>query len=305
MPKKFSIANQKRWLEDYENGKPEASIASDSRCDLRTVRRGIEEARHQRDAQVARIDLLKQALLKHQESLLRKLGEILSTLTMPPQDLTVLSWDESGQSILRKSDLDLEDLVDDEASDDLKKSDSQADMVEGMLRQHLRGDKLWKALARRERAYSLHRLARIALQNQVITLLEEETGYKLEARGDVPPPFLHSYTAGDLFYRRTLVDAFGDSKNNGWQDDIIADTGTNCVKYRNSILAETPGTANECRENLLKAFRKMEMLPEAIRVVNTYEELEESTFKAKQAVEEIRLLGLVPGVCKTCRRLGI
>ena len=305
MPKKFSIANQKRWLEDYENGKPEASIASDSRCDLRTVRRGIEEARHQRDAQVARIDLLKQALLKHQESLLNKLGEILSTLTMPPHDWAVLSWDESGQSILRESDLDMEDSVEDAASYDLKKPDVQVDMVEAMLRQHLRGDKLWKILAQREKAYSLHRLARIALQYKVVTLLEGETGYKLEARGDVPPPFLYSYTAGDLFYRMALSNAFGDSKNNSWQDEIVADNNANCVKYRNSILAETPGAANECRENLLKAFRKMEMLPEVIRVVNTYEELEESTFKAKQAVEEIRLLGLVPGVCKTCRRLGI
>jgi len=305
MPRKFSITDKNKWLEQYESGKSEASIANASKCDLRTVRRGIEEARRGRDAQVARIDLLKQALLKHQDSLLRKLGEFLSTLTMPPHDWTVLSWGESGQSILRKSDLDLEDSVNDEVIDDLKKSDSQADMVEGMLRQHLRGDKLWKTLARRESAYSLHRLARIALQNKVVTLLEEETGYKLEAQGDVPPPFLYSYTAGDLFYRMTLVDAFGGSKNNVWQDDIVADTSANCVKYRKSILAETPGAANECRENLLKAFRKMEMLPEATRVVNTYEELEESTFKAKQAVEEIRLLGLIPGVCKTCSRLGM
>jgi len=305
MPKKFSKTDKNKWLEDYENGKSESSIASDSNCDLRTVKRGIEEARRERDAQAARIDLLKRAVLKHQESLLNKLGEILSTLTMPAHDWAVLSWVENGQSILSESDLEMEDSLEDKVSDDLKDFDVQADMVEDMLRQHLRGDKLWKILARREKAYSLHRLARIALQYKVVGLLEEETGYKLEARGDVPPPFLYSYTTGDLFYRMTLARAFGDSESDAWQDEIVIDTSASYVKYRNSTLAEAPGKTDKCRKNLLGAFRKMKTLPEVTRVVNTYKELEESTFKAKQAVEEIRLLGLVPGVCKTCRRLGM
>jgi hypothetical protein len=305
MPKKFSIADKKRWLEDYENGKPEASIASNSRCDLRTVSRGIEEAWRQRDAQAARIDLLKQAVLKHQEQLTNKLEELLSTLTMPKHDWAVLSWVENGQSILSEDDLDTENSVEDQARDEPKKPDVQADMVEGMLRQHLRGENLWKLLAQREKAYSSHRLARIALQYKVVNLLEGETGYRLEARGDVPPPFLYSYTAGDLFYRMTLQGAFGDRKDDAWQDEIVADTSAGCVKYRNTILAEAPGKAEECRENLLEAFRRMQVLPEVARVMNTYQELEDSTFKAKRAVEEIRALGLIPGVCKTCRRLGM
>jgi len=305
MPKKFSVTDKNKWLEDYENGKSESSIANDSSCDLRTVKRGIEEARRQRDAVAARVDLLKQAVLKHQERLMKKLNEILSTLTMPPHDWTVLSWDENGQSTLRGTGLDMEDSVEDEASDGLKKSDVQADMIDGMLRQHLRGEKLWKILARRDRAYSSHRLARIALQYEVVNLIEEETGYKLEARGDVTPPFLYSYTTGDLFYRMTLQCAFGDQKNDAWQDDVVVDPSGNCVKYHNSILAEVPGKADECRKNLLEAFQEMQLLAEATRVVNTYGELEESTFKARQAVEEIRLLDLVPGACKTCRRLGM
>jgi hypothetical protein len=305
MPKKFSIADKNKWLEDYESGKSESSIASDNTCDLRTVKRGIEEARRQRDATAARVDMLKQAVSKHQERLMRKLTEILSTLTMPPHDWTVLSWNENGQSILGETDLDIDDSDEEGAIDDLKKSDVQADMVEDMLRQHLRGDKLWKVLARRQKAYSSHRLALISLQYQVVSLLEEETGYELEARGDVAPPFLYSYTAGDLFYRMTLQRAFGDRKNNAWQDDLVADASRNSVKYHNSILAEVPARADECRKNMLEAFRKMELLAEVARVTNTYKELEEWTSKGRQAVEEIRLLDLVPGVCKICRRLGM
>ena len=305
MPKKFSITDKNEWLEKYENGKSEASIANESKCDLRTVRRGIDEARREHDARAARIDLLKQAVLKHQESLLYKLGEILSALTVPPRDWEVLSWHETGESILSENDLDTEDLLEDEFSKDFKDFDVNVDMVEAMLRQHLRNDKLWKILARQEQIYASHRLARIALQRKVVNLLEEETGYKLEAGGDVPPPFLYSYTTGDLFYRMTLGLAFGDRKNDAWTDEIVVDTSVGYVKYRNLTLAEVPSSADECRENLLNAFRKMQMLSEVTRVVNTYRELEESTLRTKQTIEEIRLLGLVPGVCRVCRRLGM
>ena len=305
MPKKFSIADKRTWLDKYESGKPESSIASDSKCDLRTIRRGIEDARRERDAQAARIDLLKQAVSKHQETLLYKLGEMLSALMLPPHDWEVLSWHGNGESILNDSNLDTEDSLEDEASEGLRDSPVQVDMVEGMLRQHLRGDKLWKILARREQTYASHRLARIALQRKVVNVLEEETGYKLEASDNVSPPFLCSYTTGDLFYRMLLRHAFGDCKNDAWLDEIAVDTTGNYVKYHGSILADAPGAANECRENLLNAFIKMQTLPEVVRVVNTYEELDESTLKAKQAIEEIRLLNLVPGVCKVCRRLGM
>ena len=305
MPKKFSITDKNKWLEKYESGKSESSIANESKCDLRTIRRGIEEARRERDARAARIDLIKQAVFKHQESLLGKLGEILLSLQVPPHDWAVLSWHENGESILNESNLDTEGALEDEVGKNSKDSDAQVDMVEDMLRQHLRNDKLWKILARRKQIYASHRSARIALQRKVANILEEGTGYKLEARGDVPPPFLYSYTTGDLFYRMTLARAFGDSKNDAWQDEIVVDTNVSYVKYRNSTLAEAPGKAGECREKLLDAFRKMKTLLEVTRVVNTYEELDESTLRAKQAIEEIRLLGLVPGVCKICRRLGM
>lgn len=305
MPKKFSITDKNKWLEKYENGKSESSIANESKCDLRTIRRGIEEARRERDAQAARIDLLKQAVSKHHETLLQKLGEMLSALTMPPHDWAALSWHRGEESILSEINLDTEDTLEDQVSKDSKDSVAQVDMVEDMLRQHLRTDKLWKILTRREKAYASHRLARIALQYKVVNLLEEKTGHKLEASGDVTPPFLCSYTTGDLFHKMTLANAFGDCKNDAWQDEIVVDTSGGCVKYRNLILAEVPGKAGKCRRNLLDAFREMQLLPEVIRVVNTYKELDESTFKAEQAIEEIRLLGLVPGVCKVCRRLGM
>jgi len=305
MPKKFSITDKNKWLERYESGKSEASIANDSNCDVRTVRKGIEEARRERDARSARIDLLKQALFKHQENLLDKLKEILAALTVPPKDWAVLSWHRNGDSIFSESSLETESARTDEVRKVSGYPGTQADVVQDMLRQHLRNDKLCKILAQREKVYASHRLERIAFQRKVVSLLEEETGYKLVGSSDVPPPFLYSYTVGDLFFRMTLRRAFSDYKNDEWQDEIIVDTSAGYIKYRGLTLAEVPDKEGECRKKLLDAFRKMQLLPEVVRVVNTYRELEESTLRARQAIEEIRLLGLIPGQCKVCRRLGM
>lgn len=176
-------------------------------------------------------------------------------------------------------------------------------LIQDMLREHLRNDNLWKILSRREKVFSAHRSERIMLQRMVVSILKEETGYEI-VDSDVPEPFLYSYTAGDLFFRMTLRWAFG-NKNTDWQDKVIADKTSGTVKYLNSILAEARGAEAECRKKLLEAFDKMKILPEATRVVDSYKELEEETLRARRAVEEILVLGLIPGQCRVCRRLGI
>ena len=82
MPKKFLDTDKRKWLKLYEDGKTEIQIAKEyAKCDLRTVRRGIEEARHKLDVKVARAELLKEALRKHQDSLFKELDEIIHRIT--------------------------------------------------------------------------------------------------------------------------------------------------------------------------------------------------------------------------------
>jgi len=307
MPKKFSLTEKSKWLEQYESGKSEFSIASEMRCDVRTARKGIEEARRDRDARTARVELFKRALLKHQESLLKKLDEIFSSLELPSLDWAPLGWDKDFESVLRERHPNVARVLqlEDNETKNLKASHVDVDMAEDMLRQHLRGEKLWKLLARRQGVYASHEEARIALQCEVARILEEETGYQLRAREQGTPPFLYSYTVGGLFFGLILRQAFGEDVSDAWRDEIVADSGEKCVKYRGMILARAPRAESKCRKHLLNAFDKMEMLPEVARVVETYEELQELNIKAKQAIEEIRALGLVPGVCNVCRRLGM
>jgi len=305
MPKKFSIIDKRKWLNKYERGKSEVSIASDSKCDARTVKKGIEEARREQDAHIARTELLKHALFTHQESLLDKLKEIISTLTVPPIDWVVLSWHRNGYSIFSEADITMARAQSHEVYKATERTGDQADVLQDLLKQHLRNDKLWKILAQREKAYASHRLERMALQRKVVGLLQEETGYKVVDRNDVLPPFLYSYTAGRLFFIMTLRQAFSDSRTDDWQGSIVADTVAGNVRHQNEILAEVPGEEKECRRKLLGAFEKMKRLPEVTAVADTFRQLEEATLRARQAVDEVLLLGLIPGQCKVCRRLGM
>jgi hypothetical protein len=302
MPKKFSIVDKRKWLEKYEGGKAEATIASESKCDVRTVKKGLEEARRERDAQLARSELLKQALLGHQEKLKSALEGMLLTLTMPAEDWAVFSWNRDGESIFNKSDHDTEKSRL-EAGKASKELGTEVNLVHDMLREHLRNDNLWKILPRRERVFSIHRSERIMLQRKVVSILKEETGYEL-VDSNVPGPFLYSYIAGHLFFSMALRWAFG-NKSTDWQDKVIADKVSATVKYFDSILAEARGAEEECRKKLLKAFDKMKILPEATRIVDSYKELEEETLRARRVIEEILILGLIPGQCRVCRRLGI
>jgi len=305
MGRKFPGADKTRWLQDYEGGKSEGSIAAELGCDVRTIKKGIEEARRERDARVARIELLKDAMSKHHETLLGRLGEISGSLQLPPRDWTVLSWLDNGESVLSGGRIDSGDKPKHESSRNPSSADIRADKLDQMLKQHLKTDKLWRLLARQKRAYASHRLARIELQQKTVDILELETGCSLESGSNVMPPYLCSYTTGDVFYRMTLRVAFDDYLNDAWQDEIIVDPGNCYVNYRNLTLAEATGKADQCREKLVRAFQKMRSLPEIKQVVASYQELQESTSRAKQALEEIRLSGLVPGQCKVCRRLGM
>lgn len=173
-----------------------------------------------------------------------------------------------------------------------------------MLKEHLRGDNLWKILARRDKIFSTNQDNRIDLQLRVVEILEEQTGYKMAEGSINTGPFLYSSTTGDLFYNSTLNWAFGDY-NTDWQNKIIADKKTGTIRYLDFVLAEIPGKEETCLKNLLEAYNKMKVLPEAARVVASYWDLQEVTVKVRRMLEEILALGLIPGQCRVCRRLGI
>ena len=300
MPKKFDDAKKKEWLEFYDEGKSEKWIAGQAGCDIRTVKNAINEARLKRDVAVARIELVKDALHNHQKELLEELNQIRAGLVVPDKDFAVLSWTRGKDSIL------------DDTGEQIQLEDGEDSTVHRLLKEHLKRDKLWRALVQWKKARASHLAAKLEFQRKTVTLLEEKTGYKL-AGDDGIPPYVCSYTAGHVIYKNAIDLAFAAPDKRAqkaiigkMEAAITVNTNNGDVIFqRGSILAIVPGSEQATTQHLLDTLKNLGKSPQGKAVVETYHTLGQITAKARQVVEDARLLGLVPGQCEICRRLGM
>jgi len=304
MPRKVSIVEKREWLADYERGKPEASIAGKARRDVRTIKKGIEEAQRDRDTHMARTDLIKEALRSHNESLLKLIRETLSAVKLPGSN-QVIPWKrEDLPSAIRIEGGNMRYESWPESKVTSITLDTEDKIEWGLLEEHLKPERSWHLLGQWKKALAAHLEARIAAKRKLANLLQEKTEYQLV---DLPisGSFLYSSSVDFLFQQMTqrllqLADT-SDLNNN-----IIADTEKGDVRYgASTILAHAPGKERECRQHILEAFDELLSSNEAESVINTYLVAEDLTIKARRIVEEISLLGLVPGRCRVCRRLGM
>ena len=300
MPRKFYDAKKKEWLELYEQGKTEKWIAHRAGCDVRTVKKAINDVSFKRDVVVARIELVKDALRKHQDGLLEEVDRIMSYLVVPPKDFFVLSWYRGGNSIFN------------DAGEQMKLESGGDSAMRRLLKEHLRQDKLWRVLAQWEKASANHLAARVVFQRRTVTLLQDKTSYKLiDSRGT--PPFMYSDTAGRVVYKAAIDMAFAapderaqESVIRKMETAISVNTDNGDVIFEKGLtLGVAPGSEQATKQHLLDALKDLGKSPEVKAVVETYWALEQITTKARQVVEDIRLLGLVLGQCEICRRLGM
>jgi len=294
MPRTIEQSEKVRWLEQYEQGKSEKQIAGVARCDVRTVRRAIQELRFRQEAKLARVELVKNALRRHQDALLRDLDEIISRLKLPEEDASRVAWyrwEDSGLAVAR------------ELRDVHRKARPLA--AASPLRDHLKNDRLWKVIAQWGRAAEEHERAQVALQIKTTDLLEEKTGLRLLSKRGTEASFLYPHTAGEVVYRTALQRAFGRREDPELDAELVVDSQCGEVKWRGTIVAEARGHEQQVRDGVLEALRALEVSPEATKVVQTYQLLKAATENARQTAEQVRSLGMIPGLCEICRRLGL
>jgi hypothetical protein len=306
MPEKISIIEKREWLEDYESGKSELDIARSKNRDTRTVKKALDDARRDRDARYARSELMKDALRSHQDALKKELMGLIKSLESHRNDFAPLSWNQGVKSIFtwdgRVEDLGyITGFSARRRGGNIKAVPTSIDL----LRQHLKGDKVRNTLIQWEKAYLSHIAARVSLQRKVMAILRDKTGYELFDKPSEPPPYLFSYTAGSILYQDIVGLAVGLHTKSDLEKDIIADSQDGTVKYHGSILARAPGKERSCRDHILEAYRELLKSAEYRLAGNSYQELDKLAVKAMQAIEEIVLLGYIPGQCRVCQRLGM
>jgi len=311
MPREFSVIQKRKWLEAFEGGKTPAQIAEDSECDVRTVRKGIEDARWEHETNLRRGELIREALTKHNESLIDTIKELLPALMPLPINQRV-PWKDVMA-------IDLIEIpggrVEYETSPHPAVKGVRLDIEEKpeweLLDEHLRpADPLKKTLSSWKKAVDSHIEARISFKRKLATLLKQETGLRMLEKSSVQladkgseAPFIDPYAVDVL--AQMLLNHLIHSRDMAAIADSITVTNDTEVRYDNgSLLAYTPDTATECKTNIVHVMS----LPDISQdedLADTYRTMEEAADRAKRAAQELLLLGLVPGRCRICRRLGM
>jgi hypothetical protein len=304
MPKKYKPEQKRQWLQYREQGKSDKWIANYFKCDVRTVVKGIDEAIREREAGAARIELIKDKLGEHQTALVVVIDGIVLMLELPPYNLEIRK-EPNG----RVAPIPLPGaLVKPNEENELFLVILEEDSLKWeLLKEHLRGDKLWRMINRWRSPFLEHIKARVALLDAAQRLLEEETGLKLiKNANEIPDKGGLFPVAVKVFYELAICQALGVKNETNLEERLI---GTPDGYVRSgpggSEYAYAPGFQDECKEKILVALNKLHNSREKKQVILSYIEAGKITEETRRVAEEISLMRWLPGRCRVCKRMGV
>jgi hypothetical protein len=207
MPKKIPMSEKRVWLNDFDEGKPVAEIARKRKHALKVIKRGIEEARAERDGAAARAEIVKEALINHQRQLLGVVDRLLRATEIPPADLE-LRYEKSGA--LAPIPLSSSRIIyTPEEGLTVELSDENTPLWR-LLKEHLARDRIWSAIRNWRRALISHFMSRFDLELAIKMLIKSKTGCRVSAAspGDKEPDVVYDF-AVKLFYNVQIRKALG------------------------------------------------------------------------------------------------
>ena len=155
MPKTYSNSRKERWLAQYMQGKTIKQIAAKDKCDVRTVKRAVEEMRGRYAAQEAMMQLYREAFRSHIDRLNSALDLIIEGLLLPDPYFTALGW---MKIVLSKTASRESGEVGEDGNNDSEQGD---DILsdKALIAEHLKNSKAWRALGDWNRSLKRHRTA--------------------------------------------------------------------------------------------------------------------------------------------------
>jgi len=300
MPKIYLAHQKRKWLELSEKGKSEKWIANNAKCDYRTIRKGIEEARRERNAIAAQIELVKEALTDHKDQLLAVLDGMRSMVVMPPDNLEIRTERNGRIAPIPLTGIRVRS---DETGSLVLDVHAEEEVAWELLQEHLKGDKLWKSYREWKETLVAHLEARIDLKSEAAKLIEETTGLVIRDKvSGGRMPYI-SPAAVQVFYELALRQALKRIDGTNLEERLTA-SDDGYVRL-GSEFAYAPDGPQECRDQLIVALKSLYLSPMVNEIAASYNRLQEATAETGRIIDEIALLSMLTGSCRVCRRLGI
>jgi len=302
LPKTDSILDKRQWLKDLNDGKSEETIAKERHRNIRTIRKGLNEARREESFSIAKIDLIKEKLRDHNNSLIRLLEETMIPLDPPlpyqsvpfGEPINAIELDARGAKARYegKYKARITEIV----------FNTESNKLWDSLREHLKGDRFTKGLTLWKKSMISHLEARIAFKKKLASFLTKKTGLTIEDE-PVNEPFLYP-SCLDLLMLKAMSRLTGFVGGDLSDDRFIFRADNGILEYEDTPLVYSPKQPQKYQSNIGSAFLQAMDMDEASEVRETYRALKMESAKVKSAGDEILLMGMVPGSCHICDRMG-
>ena len=171
----------------------------------------------------------------------------------------------------------------------------------------LKGERLWGKVEKWKKAILGHVEARIALRLKTKTLLESNTNYRVIDVIDNAGSANYLYSAAvELFYRMAMEEALQILNREVFDRDLVV-TAKPYIKYTkgDKPLAHYANSAKQFRSSIISSYDMLMKSAEVAEMKEDCENLCDITKKTRDYIEEIVLLGIIPGHCRVCQRLGL
>jgi hypothetical protein len=297
MPIKIPISDCRKWLQEYEGGTSEAAIRKAAKRDINTIKDGIQRAREERRVNIVMTERLREALFKHQDQLLSIITQLHSSLIVPNLDSQPeLRSKFEGASVVDSYEQPLKVIFNVESTP-----------YWDLLHEHFKRDKIWKLTDEWKGKLLAHLEAKIALRSKVNCEVPK-LQYPIHNKGETPDSncYIYRQNTGDFIYRLILHRALKVTTGKSGIDHININPEIGKITSSDgNILARALGSEEDCKKRILGLATATELKSEIEHVIKTYSMLEEVTQKARSEAEEKQLLGMVPGRCRVCKKLGL
>ena len=282
-----------------------SALANGTGRNIRTINTHIQRASDERERAMARTELYRQAVTKHNTDLLKVLEGVRESLVVPHAELlTVLvhfPWDKAAMlpAVLEFRDGGL--------SVNLVRGDEDQIRLLELAREHLRRDKeLWKGLDGWQSLLREYADGCIELGRRVGTDASERLGVELTSTGGSARGLEEGIHEGFVSWPcRLSVEAAPEEITGDHIDKLKATEGQ--LRYEGDAIATL--SSLEKRDAARAYFLELiTTLPRDLsipKIAGQKRRLGSDAQRLRRLIGDVLLMGLVPGRCSVCKRVGL
>ena len=300
-------ADERRgWLDNHESGVSLSALAKRTGRNFRTIQKQVQQAAEERERSSARTELYRQAVTQHNDDLLGALTGLRESLWAPhDESLTVVAhFGPRASSAVTNG-----YLIFNDGGFRVPTLDSNEDagrLVE-LAEEHLSRDKdLWKGIDEWRRKLKVYADECLALGQRAGDEVIARSGLTVAFTEDSARGVQEGVHEGFISWacRLAIETASGDRSPS---DSLDLRTSDNHLRYGGTTLVTSSSpdeleAANDVFSDLVSTLGTDATVRKIVRLKR---QLDEEAQKLKRLIGDILLLGLVPGRCSVCNRLGI